>query len=419
MTIEKRLNELGLNERDLLQYLLETSRINLDTTLTEIEEMDKQSILEQHPYAITHMQTKKGEYYGTYLPDPDNKGKRIYRKRRTLSELESVIIDYYKAIEEKIYFKDVWRKYIDEKLEYGEIQKSSYDRYNNDFNRFFEKRSHNLTGKLFEKITEDDLERFIKMTIYEMALTRKTYTGLRTIIRGTFKYGKKHHLTDISITQFFGDLEIPRGAFTRKVIDKEKEVFMENEVAVITSYLRDHPTLYNLGILLAFETRMRVGELSALKSTDIKDNFIRIRRTEYKYRNENGKWTFTVKESPKSDAGARDLIIPDSAKNTLRMIEALNPDGEFLFQTDNGHRIHSHAFNKHLGVVCKTLGLDQRSMHKIRKTYGTTLLDSDVDERFIMEQMGHTDISTTKKYYYFSNKSTENKMKQINAAISF
>lgn len=93
--------------------------------------------------------------------------------------------------------------------------------------------------------------------------------------------------------------------------------------------------------------------------------------------------------------------------------------GEFLFQTDDGHRIHSHAFNKHLGVVCRSLSLNPRSMHKIRKTYGTTLLDSDVDEKFVMEQMGHTDIATTKKYYYFSNKSTENKVKQINAAISF
>ena len=58
-------------------------------------------------------------------------------------------------------------------------------------------------------------------------------------------------------------------------------------------------------------------------------------------------------------------------------------------------------------------------MHKIRKTYGTTLLDSDVDEKFVVEQMGHADITTTKKYYYFSNKSAESKMKQINAAISF
>ncbi|MEE0649941.1 tyrosine-type recombinase/integrase [[Clostridium] scindens] len=50
-------------------------------------------------------------------------------------------------------------------------------------------------------------------------------------------------------------------------------------------------------------------------------------------------------------------------------------------------------------------------MHKIRKTYGKTLIDSDVDEGFITEQMGHSDISTTKKLYYFINKTTKNKEK--------
>jgi hypothetical protein len=34
-------------------------------------------------------------------------------------------------------------------------------------------------------------------------------------------------------------------------------------------------------------------------------------------------------------------------------------------------------------------------------------------------QMGHSDISTTKKLYYFSNKTMKNKEKQIENAISF
>lgn len=38
-------------------------------------------------------------------------------------------------------------------------------------------------------------------------------------------------------------------------------------------------------------------------------------------------------------------------------------------------------------------------MHKIRKTYGTTLIDNNVDDALVAEMMGHKDISTTKKYY--------------------
>ena len=51
-------------------------------------------------------------------------------------------------------------------------------------------------------------------------------------------------------------------------------------------------------------------------------------------------------------------------------------------------------------------------MHKIRKTYGTILIDSGMDDKFIQEQMGHRDITTTRKYYYYNNKSMENKEKQ-------
>lgn len=58
-------------------------------------------------------------------------------------------------------------------------------------------------------------------------------------------------------------------------------------------------------------------------------------------------------------------------------------------------------------------------MHKIRKTYATTLIDKNVSESFIQEQMGHSDISTTRKLYYFSNQAEQTKYDQIEKAVSF
>ena len=49
--------------------------------------------------------------------------------------------------------------------------------------------------------------------IRDLTLTRKAYAGLRTLIRGIFKYGKKKKYTEISITEFFGDLELPNNLF--------------------------------------------------------------------------------------------------------------------------------------------------------------------------------------------------------------
>ncbi|MDO5126653.1 MAG: tyrosine-type recombinase/integrase, partial [Eubacteriales bacterium] len=80
--------------------------------------------------------------------------------------------------------------------------------------------------------------------------------------------------------------------------------------------------------------------------------------------------------------------------------------------------ISGHAFNKKLTRVCNALGINKRSMHKIRKTYGTTLIDNNVDDSVIAEMMGHTDITTTRKYYYYSNKAESTKVEQVTKALS-
>ena len=379
--------------------------------------MERKDILAQHKYAITVSTDKKGnEIYSTYLPNDD--GTRLYRRRNTKAELENVILNFYCEQQEAIYIDNVFNEWIDRKLEFREIQKSTYDRYKNDYKRFFHTKSYPITQKKFKNITTDDLEVFIKSAIRDLSLSRKGYSNLRILLQGAFKYGKRKNYTSLSISEFFGDLDLPKNIFQKKIIDKQKEVFMEDEIPIMLNYLRDNPDIYNLGILLAFQTGLRVGELSSLKASDISKHTIKVRRTEVKYRDENGKWILNINEHTKTDAGNRDLIIPSAAYETFKAIISLNSNGEYLFEY-KGKRIRGNTFNKRLNLICQKLGLPHRTMHKIRKTYGTTLIDAKVDEGFIKEQMGHSDITTTKKLYYFSNKTEKNKTIQIENAISF
>ncbi len=93
-------------------------------------------------------------------------------------------------------------------------------------------------------------------------------------------------------------------------------------------------------------------------------------------------------------------------------------DGEYLFE-ENGKRLYEQTFANTITWMCKALKIPQRSMHKIRKTYGTTLFDAGVDESVIIEQMGHSDINCTKQNYYFSNKGRDKKRDQIMRAVVF
>ena len=131
---------------------------------------------------------------------------------------------------QEIYLKDVFYEWINQKLEYNEIQRASYDRYINDYKRFFETKPNVLSVKRFKNINEDDLEAFIKVSIRDFNLSRKSYAGLRTLLYGIFRYGKKKKYTTISISQFMKDLDLPRNMFQKKVVEREKEVFMEDEL---------------------------------------------------------------------------------------------------------------------------------------------------------------------------------------------
>lgn len=401
---------MNLSESEILKYAMQNGIIDMDTIQMKIEMNERKKYLEMHQFSIWH---GKDELWHTYLPD-EEKG-RIHKKRKTKKEIEDVIVAYYKSIEQEPYFNKVFYLWLDEKLELGEICKGTYDKYENDFKRFFLKSE--LYDRKISHITEDDLERFIRKTIAEKSLTTKAYANLRTIVIGIFKYSKKKKYTDISISTFFKDLDISRRAFAKKVKDKESQVFLEDEIPIITKWLREHPTVENLGVLLTFQTGIRVGELSGLKFSDVKGKVIHIQRMEIKYKGgAKNKCTHEIVDYTKTDAGNRHVIVPESALETIEMIRQLNPKHEYMMMSGN-RKIWTCTFNDRIYKACAACGIQKKSMHKIRKTYGTTLIDSDTDESLIMAQMGHTDISTTKKYYYYSNKNSKHNMEQIERAI--
>ena len=402
----------GMDVQDVLNEAVSNGILRVDEIAASVERMKRDQLLSQHSREI--WQDKNGMFL-TYIYDED--GKRKIRRRKTREELEEYLVKHYKTQEDAVYLDDIFKTWSSEKLVYGEIQRQSYDRYKDDYKRFFRK-SLPICRKKVKNITEDDLEAFIRTTISELNLTRRAYSGLTILINGMFKYAKKHGFTNISITQFMGDLDISRHAFRTVVHRKECETFSEADTPRVRQYLQSNEDIWNLGLMLMFQTGLRVGEAVALKPSDIGQNVLHVFRTEYKYREEDGSWKLAIKEHTKTDAGCRDIVLPPQAHDTLRKIRALNPNGEYLLMS-KGKRIRGNTLNKRISDICEKLGIVHHSSHKIRKTYGTMLLDHDVDDSFVAEQMGHTDVSTTRKLYYYSNRSAKTKQDQIAQAVVF
>ena len=392
------------NVNAVLQYAVDHDMLDVQYVQDQIEMLKREELLKKHPYKI--WQGTDGKWR-TYLPD-EEKGRNM-KKRNTEAEIEDLVAEYWKEKLENPTVRELYDEWITDKLKRKEIVKETRDRYN----RQFDESLQEFGKRRIKTIAEFDIEDTILNAIYEHDLTAKGYSNLRTLFYGIFKRAKKKKMVDFSITEVIADMDISKKSF-RKVIKTDEElIFSEDETDEVINYIMESDLdILNLGILLYFKSGARPGELVALKPEDVMGRVLHIRRTEIFYKGDDGKNIYEVRDFPKTAAGIREVILPSSSEWILKEIRKLNPFGEYLFER-SGERIRTYTFTSRLKTICRKLGIVKKSLNKIRKTYGTILLDNGVEESLVIAQMGHTDIKTTKRYYYRNRKNLQQKSEVI------
>lgn len=381
----------------------------------KLEQMKQdQKYLMQHERKISFYDG----YWCTYVEDKRYKGALRKLRAKTREGLNDKIVQFYKDCEERPTVHTAFDMWMDDREKNHEVTPQTITKMRNNFKRYFTE-DNDVMQKRIEYITEGDITAFIKHTIVEHGLTRKQYSDFRTLIRGLWRYAYDKGWTDIRIVQYFQEVYLPKGLFRKVARNESDKVFTREDAEKLTSYLRASNFLTDMGILLQFETGMRVGELSALKWEDVSDEYIHVHRTEVHYNDKSGHEVKVVQDMPKSEAGDRHIIISKSAKQTIHKIRLKNPFGEYVFERLDHTRIAEGCFNRRLTVICSRLGIEKSSSHKIRRTFATTLINANADESFIKNIMGHSDISTTRKYYYFADQSYAEQKRQIESAIPF
>lgn len=402
---------MNLSDKELLNYALENGMIDVSTIQKTIEMNERKKYLEMHNHEV--WQGKDGYFY-TKVDDETKPGGRRMIKKSKREAVEDAIVDYYKLRKDEPIIESVFTEWIKQKIKYGEIQKQTQERYQVDFDRFFSE----IKEKKIRYITEEELEDFIKSSIHDKQLTAKAWGNLRTLINGIFKYAKKKGYTNLSITSFLGDLDISSRSFTKNRMVDEECVFREDEMQKLVESLSRKVTVPNLGVLLAAYTGMRMGEVAALKWEDINEKYIYVHRTQIRYQGEDGKDIYEIRDFPKTEASIRRVVIVENLRPILKQLRRINPFTEYVFVKD-GEVIRKHVFLDCLYRACDRAKIPRRGMHSLRKTYATRLINSNVDEAVIKYQMGHTDIGTTKGYYYYNDKTFDTMAESIGKVINY
>lgn len=392
-----------------MKYAVENGIIDLSYVQEQIEMNKRKEYLEKHPYEI--WVGKNGRWY-TYLPDEQNG--RVQRERNSEDEIKDVIVNYWKVKSENPTVREVFAEWNDRRLSLKKISDATHLRNNQVFNRhytvFGERKIKSVDAEAFSEFLEEQIP--------EHQLTAKAFSNLKTITRGFLKRAKKRKLIDFNVEELFQEMDVSEIDFKKVIKEDYEEVFDESEMPIILDYLVKNPDLMNLGILLMFVTGARIGEVVVLKREDFEGNTFKIRRTETRFLNENGRYVCEVKDFPKSQAGVRVAIVPINYEWIIKELLKKNPFCEYIFMKD-GKRISTQSMRMRLKRICKKLGIYHKSPHKIRKTYGSILLDNHIDNKLIIGQMGHTDILCTETHYHRNRRSIDKKSEIISSIPEF
>lgn len=163
-------------------------------------------------------------------------------------------------------------------------------------------------------------------------------------------------------------------------------------------------------LVLAYYTGCRKSELLALTYDDITADGVRITKTLADCTDgiKNGKMISRLDVTdPKTTSSIRTVPIDPVVLDELKIHrkwhrEEMMRNGyrsDCIFTTDSGEHFDPKNLDRALARYYKRIGVEPKPMHTYRHTYGTNLCKSGVSIETASALMGHSDISTTAKYY--------------------
>lgn len=425
------MSNISMSDAELLKFAIENGMLDAALVQEKIEMQKRTELLEMHKYDI--WQGTNGKWY-TYLPD-EQKGRRLI-KRTTEKDIEDSVVNYYRLNSEEdkrkkeiesITLKSLFPKWIKHKQMHTDS--SSYiKRITADWNRFYSDEEE-LINKPIRNLDKMYLDEWAHKMIKDNGLTKKSYYNMSVILRQCLDYAVEMKYIDKNI---FSEVKINTKMFARtKKKTSTTQVFTELEEEKLINdmfrrFKRNPKSTAPLAVILSFELGTRIGEMCALKFSDIDGNYINIQRQEVREFEFTDEYSmkfsgFKIVEYTKTEDGNRGIYLTETAKNIIELVKMVNKmNGEscddFVFVKD-GENINHYSIQAMIKRGCENIDILVKTSHKIRKTYISKLIDSGLNIDEIRRMAGHADERTTFNSYCFNRLTDAQTEEKIEMAL--
>lgn len=242
------------------------------------------------------------------------------------------------------------------------------------------------------EVREDDVQVFVFDKLRQ-GMSIHTVRGIVLVLRMLVAYGARKGWTE----WHKWDVRLPKGGAGHGVT-----VLTVGEQRAVMSFLRMHFSFRNLGLYICLCTGMRIGEICALRWSDvnISSKLIKVSRTIGRvYVFEGGrKYTKVIIGPPKTVGSRRDIPISGELVRMLKSVMAFAGSDSYVL-TNSGKPLEPGIYRRYYKLLMAELGMPVMKFHCLRHTFATRCIEGNCDYKTVSAILGHQDISTTLNLY--------------------
>lgn len=353
---------------------------------------------------------KDGRWEGRYIYSRNNVGRAIYRSvyGKTYAEAKEKLTNAKKSFKESDYiYENLTVEEIAEKW-FQEVKVckkySTYIKYKYIYDIHIRKY---LEKKKISSVTAEECVRVIKRECIkensnEISLSRSMVNSIRNVLTQIMKYGNN----PIKISSDLYNITNLKCIYNNGV-----SIFTKDEQKRILEYLLLDMNNYKLGIYVCMFTGLRLGEICALKTTniDLSKRIIYVTHTAQRIKSDScEKKTELLMSKPKTPTSYRMIPICDILFNVLK--EYMSNE---IYLVNGFDIMEPRTYQYFFQRILNSLSIEKKNFHSLRHTFATNCISSGMDPKCLSEILGHADVKTTLNRYV--HPSLEIKLKQLNS----
>ena len=247
-----------------------------------------------------------------------------------------------------------------------------------------------------DALHEQAVQAFVLQKL-ERGLSIKTVKDILIVLKMVMKFGVKNEW----MIYYEWDIKYPTTS-----TNKELEVLSVGNHRKILNHIQSHFTFTGLGIYISLSTGLRIGEICALKWSDINvvEGTITVSRTIERIYIIEGekKHTELVINTPKTKNSCREIPM---SKELLTMIKPLKKvvNDDFYVLTNDERPTEPRTYRNYYNGLMVKLGIPKLKYHGLRHSFATRCIEAGCDYKTVSVLLGHSNISTTLNLYVHPN----------------